>query len=295
MLQLTRFQMRRDLEASRPAHAKWKHAYEVFERAIEFPASERRLFARTATEDADVLRLVLTLIDRHEQEGDVQEAGDQEAGDRDGSGPDGVDIQAGNRIGRYEIVGKLGQGGMGCVFSARDPELDRMVALKVLPPHVATTPAASERLVREARAASALNHPQIVTVHEVIRTGADVAIAMELVEGEALRRRCFTPQPIADVIHWGRQIAEALAAAHKAGIVHRDIKPENLMVRPDGYVKVLDFGLARQRIAAGQASATNASWMPGGTLNYMSPEQTRGETATSASDIFSLGIVLHEL
>jgi Tol biopolymer transport system component len=294
VLQLTGFQMRRDLEASRPAAAKWKHAYEVFERALEVPESERRLFARSATEDADVLGLVLMLIDRHEQEAGEQAGSDQEAGGRDG-GLAGADIRAGDRIGRYEIVDKLGQGGMGCVYSARDPELDRMVALKVLPSHVAATPAASERLVREAKAASALNHPQIVTVHEVIRTGADVAIAMELVEGKSLRTYCGEPQAGVRVMDWGRQIAEALAAAHNVGIVHRDIKPENLMLRTDGHIKLLDFGLARQVMAAGQASATNASWMPAGTLNYMSPEQTRGETVTSASDVFSLGVVLYEL
>jgi Tol biopolymer transport system component len=280
--------MFRDQETSPPADAKWKHAYEVFERALELPASERRAFARSVTRDGEVLRLVLTLIDHQEEE-----AGD-EAGDQDGHGPDGAHRRAGDRIGRYEIVGKLGQGGMGCVYSARDTDLGRRVALKVLPPQVAATPAASERLVREAKAASALNHPHIVTVYEVIRGGSDVAIAMELVEGEALRRRCGTPQPIADVIHWGRQIAEALAAAHSRGIVHRDIKPENLMVRADGHIKLLDFGLARSTIPEAGTGPAGLSG-PGGTLNYMSPEQIHGERATSASDVFSLGIVIFEL
>src|SRR5262245_5257464 len=280
--------MFRDLEINPPADVKWKHAYELFERALELPVSERRAFARSATRDDDVLRLVLTLIDRKEEE-----AGDK-AGDQEGHGPDGADPRAGDRIGRYEIVGKLGQGGMGCVYSARDPDLGRMIALKVLPPHVAATAAASQRLVREAKAASALNHPHIVTVHEVIRTGADVAIAMELVEGEALRRRCGAPQPIADVIHWGRQIAGALAAAHSRDIVHRDIKPENLMVRADGHIKLLDFGLARSTIPEAGAGPAGISG-PGGTLNYMSPEQIRGERVTSASDESSVGIVLFEL
>jgi Tol biopolymer transport system component len=271
------------LEDSPPADDQWKSAYEVFERALELPAAERRRFARSATEDAVVLRLALNLIEGEEQE--AEEHGDS---------PDGADLQAGDRIGRYEIVGKLGQGGMGCVYSARDTDLGRMAALKVLPPRVAATPSASERLVREAKAASALNHPHIVTVHEVIRSGEDVAIAMELVEGEALRHSCGAPQPIPDVIHWGRQIAEALAAAHSRGIVHRDIKPENLMVRADGHIKLLDFGLARSTIPEAGAGPAGLSG-PGGTLNYMSPEQIRGERATSASDVFSLGIVLFEL
>jgi Tol biopolymer transport system component len=271
------------LEDSPPGDDQWKSAYEVFERALELPAAERRRFVRSATEDAEVLRLALNLIEGEEQEAEEH-----------GNSPDGADLQAGDRIGRYEIVGKLGQGGMGCVYSARDTDLGRMAALKVLPPRVAATPAASERLVREAQAASALNHPHIVTVHEVIRSGENVAIAMELVEGEALRCRCGAPQPIPDVIHWGRQTAEALAAAHSRGIVHRDIKPENLMVRADGHIKLLDFGLARSTNPEAGAGPAGLSG-PGGTLDYMSPEQIHGERATSASDVFSLGIMLFEL
>ena len=118
---------------------------------------------------------------------------------------------------------------------------------------------------------------------------------MELVEGRSLRRYCGEAQPPVRIIDWGQQIAHALAAAHEHGIVHGDIKPENLMVRPDGYIKVLDFGLARQLMAAEQAGSTNPSCVPGGTLNYMSPEQTRGERPTRASDIFSLGLMLYEL
>ena len=124
-----------------------------------------------------------------------------------------------------------------------DPELDRNVAIKFLSPEIADTGPAVERLIREAKAASALNHPHIITVYEVIRTNDDVAIAMELVEGRALREFCGKPVEIAQVIHWGRQIAQALAAAHQRNIVHRDVKPENLMVRDDGILKVLTSGL----------------------------------------------------
>jgi Tol biopolymer transport system component len=204
-------------------------------------------------------------------------------------------LKAGDRIGRYEIMGKLRQGGMGSVYSARDTDLRRMAALKVLVPGLGATELAAERLVREARAASALNHPNIVTIYEVIRVGGQIALAMELVEGQSLRSYCGEAQPAVRSVDWGRQIAQALAAAHEHGIVHGDIKPENLMVRPDGYIKVLDFGLARQLMPAGQAASTSFSGMPGGTLNYMSPEQTRGERRTHASDIFSLGLTLYEL
>jgi Tol biopolymer transport system component len=184
---------------------------------------------------------------------------------------------------------------MGEVYSAHDAELDRMVALKFLPAEMATSRSAVERLVREAKAASALNHPHIVTVYEVIRAGDELAIAMELVEGTALRTFCGKPNEISKAVDWGRQIAQALAAAHRRNIIHRDIKPENLMVRPDGIVKVLDFGLARKTSLEGLGEVTNSSALLAGTLNYMAPEQTRVEPATSASDIFSMGIVLFEL
>ncbi|MBV8552632.1 MAG: serine/threonine-protein kinase [Acidobacteriaceae bacterium] len=260
---------------------KWKCAYDLFERAVELPTDQRFAFAESATSDPEVLRMTLELIESTRDEAPEE--------------PAGLVPRPGDRIGQYEVISKLGQGGMGAVYSARDIDLRRMAALKVLAPGLTATEAAAERLIREARAASSLNHPHIVTIYEVIRVEGQIALAMELIEGQSLRSYCRAAQPPASVMDWGRQIAQALAAAHAINIVHRDIKPENLMVRPDGYVKVLDFGLARQVMAAGQARATNPSCMPGGTLNYMSPEQTRGETATSASDVFSLGVVLHEL
>ncbi|MBV9498439.1 MAG: serine/threonine protein kinase [Acidobacteriaceae bacterium] len=269
------------LKGSRITDEKWKCAYELFGRALELPASQRLIFTQSATSDPEVLRLALELIE-----------GTQ---DEDSEEPSGLVLKAGDRIGRYEVTGKVGQGGMGSVYSARDTDLRRMAALKVLAPGLGATELATERLVREAKAASALNHPNIVTVYEVIRADGQIALAMELVEGRSLRSYCGQPQPIGRVIDWGRQVAKALAAAHEHGIVHGDIKPENLMVRPDGYIKVLDFGLARQLMPAGQAASTNFSGMPGGTLNYMSPEQTRGERPTRASDIFSLGLMLYEL
>ena len=160
--------------------------------------------------------------------------------------------------------------------------------MKVITPK--TGASSSENFIREARAASALNSPNIVTVYEVIHSGPTVAIAMELVTGTSLRQYCGTAQPVEKVALWGRQIANALAEAHARGIVHRDIKPENLMLRPDGYLKVLDFGLARQ---TGVDRADDELAL--GTLGYMSPEQIEQRPITAASDIFSLGIVLYEL
>lgn len=266
---------------SRITDEKWKCAYELFARALDLPASERLMFTQSETSDPDVLRLALELIEGAQEE-DPEE-------------PAGLVLKAGDRIGRYEVIGKLGQGGIGSVYSARDTDLRRTAALKVLAPGLGATELAAERLVREARAASALNHPHIVTVYEVIRLDGQVALAMELVEGRSLRTYCGEAQPAVRVTDWGRQIGQALAAAHENGIVHGDIKPENLMVRPDGYIKVLDFGLARQLMAAEQAGSMNPSGVPGGTLNYMSPEQTRGERPTRASDVFSLGLMLYEL
>ncbi|MBV8808329.1 MAG: protein kinase [Acidobacteriaceae bacterium] len=268
----------------RSVDTSWKLAYRVFEDALDLPPQERGAFARSATEDPEVLRLVLDLIG----EAELELAGDDES-------PGELDLPAGARFGHYEIGEKLGRGGMGEVYSALDPELGRMVALKLLAPGVAVTPKAVERLIREAKAASALNHPNIVTVYGLVRQDTKLALAMEFVEGEALRRYCGQAQPVNRVIHSGRQVAKALAATHERGVVHRDIKPENLMIRADGVIKLLDFGLARQSLSQGTGAESNLTGILAGTFNYMSPEQTTGRPVGGASDVFSLGIVLYEL
>jgi Tol biopolymer transport system component len=200
-------------------------------------------------------------------------------------------IVAGQRLGRYVTVALIGRGGMGEVWSAQDTDLDRLVALKFLSPE-SLAGLDPQQMTREAKAASALNHPGIVTIHEVVQSGSTSALVMELVEGKPLREVCGKPMPIPEVLATGLQIAEALAAAHAAGTIHGDVKPENIFLRPDHYVKLLDFGLARkvstETIALGSSPTL-------GTLRYMSPEQARGETLTPASDIFSLGLVLYEL
>lgn len=180
---------------------------------------------------------------------------------------------------------------MGEVYSARDTELGRAVALKFLP-HQSSDTKAVERLISEARAASGLNHPNIVTVYEVIRSDSSLAIAMELVEGVPLRALCKAGVPVEQIAKWISQVAQALATAHQHRLIHRDVKPENIVVRPDGYVKVLDFGLARNLDL--DASATTRE-LPPGTLRYMAPEQVLREALTPACDVFALGLVFFEL
>jgi len=208
----------------------------------------------------------------------------------------------GTTLGRYRIQSVLGHGGMGEVYAAVDPQLDRRVAIKIMAPEAAANAPMVERFLREGRAASALNHPNIVTIHEVGQTeSGQYFIVQELVEGLTLRRLLTDGLPYDRVCHVGRQLAKALATAHGAGIVHRDIKPENVMVRPDGYIKVLDFGLAHITLpeeAASEmetASRVTAQGTIIGTTPYMSPEQIGGKPISATSDIFSLGVVFYEM
>jgi len=215
-------------------------------------------------------------------------------------------LAAGASVGRYQIQGLLGAGGMGEVYRAIDPTLGRPVALKVLRPELSRDPERLSRFLHEARAASALNHPNILTVHEVGDHDGSRYLVTELVEGETLRERLARGAlSLRDILDITMQTASALAAAHAAGIVHRDIKPDNLMLRPDGYVKVLDFGVATfaRASAAPDAMATMATMGPPetgagmivGTIAYMSPEQARGLPVDGRSDAYSLGVVLYEL
>jgi serine/threonine protein kinase len=204
------------------------------------------------------------------------------------------------RIGRYELLSLLGRGGMGEVHLADDATLRRKVAIKLLPAPLTTDAQAVLRFEQEARAASSLNHPNIVTIHEIGEVDGGRFIAMEFVEGQPLSALVGTPMPIAQLVPIARQLAQALAVAHAAGIVHRDIKPENIMLRPDGYVKLLDFGIARlvsppPGTGDGVAVFATRAGVVVGTPRYMSPEQIRGEPATAASDVFALGSVLFEL
>jgi serine/threonine protein kinase len=210
-------------------------------------------------------------------------------------------LPSGQQIGPYEIVSLLGVGGMGEVYRARDTRLGRTVALKVLPHEIADDPGRRQRFEQEARAAGALNHPNLVSVFDTGTLDGLVYIVSELIDGENLRdilKRGALPQ--SRVVELASQVADALAAAHAAGIVHRDIKPENIMVTRDGRAKVLDFGLAKQivpRTPGSDETQFMTRTQPGsvmGTTGYMSPEQVRGETVEPRSDIFSFGMVLYE-
>src|SRR5215813_3844539 len=217
-----------------------------------------------------------------------------------------MNILPGSQLGRYEIISKLGAGAMGDVYLAHDPKLSRTVALKVLPHELAADKGRMMRFGQEARAISALNHPNIITIHEVDQVESTHFIAVEFVKGVTLRERLVEGRiPIKDTIDIGEQVAQALAAAHAAGIVHRDLKPENIMVRHDGYVKVLDFGIAK--LSEQTAAPVSSTVVPGrvegtkagavlGTPSYMSPEQCRGAAdLDDRSDIWSLGVVLFEM
>jgi len=208
-------------------------------------------------------------------------------------------LATGTKLGSYEILAPLGKGGMGEVYRVRDTRLKREVAIKILPAALAADAGRLRRFEQEARAASALNHPNIITVHEIGESGAGRFIVMELVEGLTLRAMIGQSFAADSLARLGSQIAKALSVAHNAGITHRDIKPENIMLRNDGYVKVLDFGLARLVPAKlDKEAVTLQDTNPGGmlgTIAYMSPEQARGESAGHSSDIFSLGLIFYEI
>ena len=210
-------------------------------------------------------------------------------------------ISSGSRLGQYEIVAALGSGGMGEVYRARDTRLGRNVAIKVLRESVSHDPERLRRFEREARSASALSHPNIVTIYEVGSFDGVSFIAMELVEGAPLRAKIRGPLPVRTTLQIACQIAAGLAAAHESGIVHRDLKPENVMVTKDGLVKILDFGLAKLNVAGPELEThvpTEAATTPGivlGTAAYMSPEQASGYPLDFRTDQFSLGSVLYEM
>src|SRR2546430_9521228 len=210
-------------------------------------------------------------------------------------------------IAHYRIMEPIGAGGMGAVYKAYDKKLQRVVALKLLPPEHVSQQDRRRRFFQEARAASALNHPHILTVYEVGEDDGKPYIAMEYVEGETLRQKIRARAlPVAETLAIAIQIAEGLAKAHEAGIIHRDLKPENLMIRRDGYAKILDFGLAkliasRERALAADSAEktlirveTEAGTLLG-TVNYMSPEQLLGQRVDLRCDSFPFGVVLCEM
>ncbi|MCZ6681126.1 MAG: serine/threonine-protein kinase, partial [Candidatus Poribacteria bacterium] len=213
----------------------------------------------------------------------------------------------GESFGKYKILSEIGKGGMGEVYLAEDTELDRKIAIKFLSDEFSNDTEKLNRFVQEAKAASALNHPNILTVYEIGKADDRRYIATEYIEGQTLRERLSKKEsvPLNNMLKIGIQVAEALSAAHGAGIIHRDIKPENIMIRDDGYVKVLDFGLAKltekksaEEISLEGETKALVKTNPGvvmGTVSYMSPEQARGRETDERTDIWSLGVVLYEM
>jgi predicted ATPase/tRNA A-37 threonylcarbamoyl transferase component Bud32 len=275
---------------------RFQRVREIYLAALDRPPDTRAAFvAQICSGDTSLEREVQSLL-RAEAEARKFMATADEATLNPGPIAPGAPL-SGRTLGFYEVISPVGAGGMAEVYIARDTRLGRSVAIKLLPEVYRLDSERVRRFEREARAASALNHPNIVTVYDIGACDAGRFIVMELVEGLTLREMLESGPALASVAPIGGQIVKALAVAHAAGIVHRDIKPANIMIRKDGYVKVLDFGLARLMDEAESPTSFDVT-NPGcvlGTTAYMSPEQARGENLGAPSDVFSLGIIFYEM
>jgi serine/threonine protein kinase/Tol biopolymer transport system component len=305
---------------------RWRQVEDLFHSALDRAPCDRAAFLGAACADDQDLRLqVEVLLESFDEAGDfIEKPVLDGALFSSARTPTPSESIIGHKVGNYEILSLIGAGGMGEVYLARDARLDRQIALKLLPAQFTADPAQVRRFEREARAASALNHPNIITIHDIDREGDTHFIATEFVQGRTLREIIEGEKMEApEALGIAAQIAGALAAAHAAGIVHRDIKPENVMVRRDGLVKLLDFGLAKPVGKDGEWGVGNGEWgkdaistpnsplptpyspLPPsqmtdprllmGTLAYLSPEQARGGKVDHRTDIFSLGVVLYEI
>ncbi len=283
---------------------RWQQVKEIFDSAIKYRPEQRGIFLSQACSGDDELRSeVESLIESHEKVGSfIDEPAYYSAAKYFAN--EKADLPPGYLIGNYEVLSFISRGGMGEVYLAQDKRLNRKVALKLLPDAFTKDNDRLRRFEQEARAASALNHPNIITIYEIFQTDSTHVIATEFVEGETLRQRLGrSGMTLNEALNILIQIADALAAAHKAGIIHRDIKPENVMLRPDGYVKILDFGLAKLSEETSTTVSAEAPTMQVrtgsgfvlGTAGYMSPEQARGLNVDSRSDVFSLGAVMYEI
>jgi eukaryotic-like serine/threonine-protein kinase len=281
---------------------RWQKVKNIFDKAVELAPAERKVFIDEACESDDGLR--------SDVEGLLESFDDSESFlERPAAAEvasvivEPKDLEAGKSFGRYKIIELLGAGGMGEVYLAEDSTLGRRVAIKILNEKFAKNESNLKRFTQEAKAASGLNHPNILVIHEIGEHDDTNYIVSEFIEGKTLRDSFEdAPLRLSEMLDTAIQIAGALAAAHAAGIVHRDVKPENIMVRPDGYAKILDFGLAKlvEQKAVGLEDATvqqnqTAKGVILGTVNYMSPEQAKGEPVDERTDIFSFGVVLYEI
>jgi serine/threonine protein kinase/Tol biopolymer transport system component len=279
---------------------RWQQIKQIFEGALELHGAERETYLAHCCEGQTEVRAeVESLLRNYEVAGSFMEAPAVAHAELDQK------LTPGQRVKHYQIVNLIGEGGMGEVYLATDTTLGRRVALKVLPTFVSKDPERLRRFTQEARAASRLSHPNVCMVHEIGETDdGRPFIAMEYVEGVTLRQRMREHvMKLGDVLDVAIQIADALIAAHDAGIVHRDIKPENIVIRPEGYVKILDFGLAKlteryHRVSTATMSTLLFNSSPGtviGTAAYMSPEQARGVGVDERTDVWGLGVVLYEM
>ncbi len=270
---------------------RWRQIETLFAEAIDLEPADRTAFLEARAEDPELRRDLERLLTAHDRAGDfLRELDTARTAAMLRSAEE--DLAAGEPIGPYRVLRRLGRGGMGVVYLARDPRLGRLVALKLLPPHRSADPIARRRLAEEAKAASTLDHPCIATIYEVGEApGQRLYIAMAYYRGETLRERIARgPLPIADAVDIAVQIADGLAAAAERGIVHRDIKPGNVILTAAGAAKIVDFGVAK--MAGDALTRTSAT---GGTVAYMSPEQTRAERVDPRTDIWSVGVVLYEM
>jgi serine/threonine protein kinase/tetratricopeptide (TPR) repeat protein len=273
---------------------RWQRVRQLVEDALDKPVAERAQFLAASCQSDDLLlREVTSLMAASDAASHFIEQPPAWLADEVTTIPPGTQVE------RYRIVSLLGRGGMGDVYLAEDQELGRQVALKFLPKDVAGDTGRLRRFEQEARAASALNHPNIITIYEIGRSTPAPFLAVEYIDGQTLREQLDRgPLDIGTAIDEAIQIAEALSAAHRAGITHRDLKPENAMVRRDGLIKVLDFGLAKLGGPEPVKPASPELTSPGtvmGTASYMSPEQARGLEAGAPSDLFSFGALLYEM
>lgn len=268
----------------------WEKLEQLYHRALERPAEERPRFLAEVCQDADLRAEVESLLRRQSgPEYTRTSASRQEL-------VFGHDLKPGESLGPYEVVSGIGEGGMGKVYRALDTRLQRTVAIKVLASATRVDPSRRRRFMTEARMASALNHPNIVTLYDIGEHNGVDFLVLEYVPGKTLEE--LIPErglPVDQVVAFGIQIANALTAAHSARIVHRDIKPSNVVITPESGVKVLDFGLAKSILPPAGESGLTAPGLVVGTVAYMSPEQTRGEPVDARSDIFSLGSVLYRM
>lgn len=282
---------------------RWQQIKNVFNSALEYEPAQRPSFLlEVCDNDAALRQEVESLLAAHEKDGSFIDSPAYES-------PAGLvmnepTLKPGQIVDSYKITSFIGGGGMGEVYLAHDQRLRRKVALKLLPSSFKRDESRLQRFEQEARAASALNHPNIIVIYEIFETDATLMMATEFVDGITLRQHLASgPLTLDEILSISIQIADALTAAHKAGIVHRDIKPENVMIRPDGYLKVLDFGLAKLSERESEdlfaelstRGIKTGSGVVIGTVGYMSPEQARGQIVDARSDIFNLGTVIYEM